>query len=308
MPRYRRIKPEFWSDDKTIELTHTERLCFIGLWNFCDDEGVHKLKPNQIKAEIFPADEITVEEVENVLRTLSECSLIAINEDQTLLKIKNWSKHQRIDKPQPSGYTFVEEIRRTVAERSKNVRIPFSPKTSQTKTSVKQVKANKVKTNKDVQISQFERFYDIYPRKQDKKRALTSFNRLNNDDQESCIEGVKAYNEYIKGNNISKEHIKMPSTYINGRNWEDELIVTSSQKSEYKLDTTGKSAIGYCSKCGISDFYDPAFVSTWDSFCCKSEVLPVKPDIQSEPKKPVNSQVRYKTQAKSMDELLRRYK
>ena len=32
MPRIRTIKPEFWTDEKIIELSLPARLLFIGLW------------------------------------------------------------------------------------------------------------------------------------------------------------------------------------------------------------------------------------------------------------------------------------
>ena len=108
MARYRRIKPEYWSDDKVIELTHSARLFFIGLWNFADDTGVHKNNPRQLKAEIFPADDISVNDVQEILRLLYEQALIVYNDDQSLLRIKGFLNHQKIDRPQPSKYVFVE--------------------------------------------------------------------------------------------------------------------------------------------------------------------------------------------------------
>jgi len=54
MPRIRTIKPEFWTDDKIVELSFPARLLFIGLWNFCDDWGRMEYKPKSIKLRIFP--------------------------------------------------------------------------------------------------------------------------------------------------------------------------------------------------------------------------------------------------------------
>ena len=39
MARIRTIKPEFWTDEKVVTLPFEARLLFIGMWNFCDDEG-----------------------------------------------------------------------------------------------------------------------------------------------------------------------------------------------------------------------------------------------------------------------------
>ena len=74
MARYRRIKPEYWSDDKVIELDHSSRLFFIGMWNFVDDTGVIQNKPRMLKAQIFPADDISIDDVQDILRMLYESS------------------------------------------------------------------------------------------------------------------------------------------------------------------------------------------------------------------------------------------
>ena len=63
MARKRMIDPQFWCDEKMMTLSHSARLLFIGLWNFCDDEGIHKNSDLKLKAEIFPADDITKDDV-----------------------------------------------------------------------------------------------------------------------------------------------------------------------------------------------------------------------------------------------------
>jgi len=47
MARIRTIKPEFWVSEQVGECSPNARLLFIGMWNFCDDRGVHPAKPNR---------------------------------------------------------------------------------------------------------------------------------------------------------------------------------------------------------------------------------------------------------------------
>ena len=110
MARNRMIKKEFWTDDKCIELTITERLFFIGMWNFADDEGLIANKPRQMKAQIFPVDDITHGVINEMLMRLHELGLIVFGNDNSLIKIKNWSRHQKINRPTPSVYTFTKVI------------------------------------------------------------------------------------------------------------------------------------------------------------------------------------------------------
>ena len=119
--RKRMIDPGYWSDDKVIELDPMQRLLFIGMWNFADDSGVLKNSSKQIKAQIFPADDITNEVVVKSLEKLHVLGLIVLNEDKTLIKIKGWSNYQKINRPQPSKYEFIEGIHGTFTERSLNV-------------------------------------------------------------------------------------------------------------------------------------------------------------------------------------------
>ena len=53
MARIRTIKPDFWSDEKIVELTPWARLLFIGLWNFSDDDGRMPFSPKKIKMLVF---------------------------------------------------------------------------------------------------------------------------------------------------------------------------------------------------------------------------------------------------------------
>lgn len=105
MARIRSIKPEFWTSEQVMECSSSARLLFIGLWNFCDDSGRHPLTPRQIKALIFPADDLTVENVRGMIDELSTNGLLDIYtvENKEYLQVTGW-QHQKIDRPQKPKY------------------------------------------------------------------------------------------------------------------------------------------------------------------------------------------------------------
>ena len=113
MARKRMIDPQFWCDEKMMTLSHSARLLFIGLWNFCDDEGIHKNSDLKLKAEIFPADDITKDDVGKLKQELIEIGLnAAIQEEEfgdDILLVKNWKKYQKINRPIPSKYNISED-------------------------------------------------------------------------------------------------------------------------------------------------------------------------------------------------------
>ena len=104
MSRIRTIKPEFWISEQVMNCSHSARLLFIGLWNFCDDGGVHPANIRKLKAEVFPGDDVTLTDVEGWMKALISQKLVAEftaqynNESCTFWFVTGW-KHQRIDKP-----------------------------------------------------------------------------------------------------------------------------------------------------------------------------------------------------------------
>src|SRR5438876_1116129 len=120
MARIRSIKPEFWSSGQVLECSPIARLLFLGMLNFADDEGRLPFSAKSIKAQIFPADPFSFEDIEGMLGELSTNDLVLTYEvdGKQYLQITGWKKHQRIDKPQPAKYPPPPEhsssVRRTL--------------------------------------------------------------------------------------------------------------------------------------------------------------------------------------------------
>lgn len=104
MPRIRTVKPEFWSDEKLASMPRDARLLFIGLLNFADDEGRMRGSPMLVRAQVFPYD-LDVD-AESLLRTLAERSVIVRYEveSESFIWIRNFTKHQKIDRPSKSAF------------------------------------------------------------------------------------------------------------------------------------------------------------------------------------------------------------
>lgn len=112
MARIRTIKPEFWVDDVMVELPIEARLLFIGMWNFVDDEGYIEDKPKRIKMQIFPADNILIEDSLSAL--CDSGRLHAFDSDQgPLLRVANWERHQRINRKSETRFTGITPRNRT---------------------------------------------------------------------------------------------------------------------------------------------------------------------------------------------------
>lgn len=101
MARIRSIKPEFWTSEQIVDCSAMARLMFIGLWNFCDDAGIHPASERRIKMSIFPGDDIDGASIRRLLVELSSNGLIELYnaEGVEYLIVTGWENHQKIDRP-----------------------------------------------------------------------------------------------------------------------------------------------------------------------------------------------------------------
>lgn len=93
MARARNIKPGFFTNDGLVELPFEVRLLFIGLWTLADREGRLEDRPKRIRMEIFPGDDVDVDEA---LWLLQHAGFIVRYEvdGARYLEVVNFSKHQ----------------------------------------------------------------------------------------------------------------------------------------------------------------------------------------------------------------------
>jgi len=108
MARIRSIKPDFWTDEKIVELSYEARLFFIGSWNFADDSGNLQRSAKKLKMQIFPADVI---DCEPIIQTLIDEGLFieySVNEE-TFLHIKGFKDHQVVNRPSKTIIPAPEE-------------------------------------------------------------------------------------------------------------------------------------------------------------------------------------------------------
>lgn len=128
--RIRSIKPEFWRSPDVSNLSIEDRLLYIGLWSYVDDNGVGQDRESVICADLF-ADDLSRDPRETLARITRGLASLADNgrivrytvENRDYLYVTNWDKHQRIDRPNKPRYPLPTsenaEIRDTLATPSR---------------------------------------------------------------------------------------------------------------------------------------------------------------------------------------------
>jgi hypothetical protein len=150
------------------------------------------------------------------MRFLRESLMVATTKELggVLVTICNYDFYQ-----DPKNYERTNEstIERTIEEPSKNQPLPYTNKNG------KNLKNEE----------QFKQFYSAYPRKVSKEPSRKAFVKLNPSDELFVII-MNALDEHKKAwDDIN--FIPHPSTWINQKRWEDEIITTKSQLTAEQL-------------------------------------------------------------------------
>lgn len=98
--RIRSIKPEWLEDEAIISCSSEARVISIGLLLLADDHGNGRGSEVYLSSRIFPLAE-SLETLRNGLAELVKIRFVELYRlsGQTYFSIRNWKKHQRVDKP-----------------------------------------------------------------------------------------------------------------------------------------------------------------------------------------------------------------
>jgi hypothetical protein len=254
VPRIRTIKPEFWVDEKVVELDPWARLLFIGLWNFADDQGFIEYSPKRIKMQIFPGD---TTDVAPLLASLIEAGLLAAYESPIgrVLHIQSWSRHQKVSNPSSPRFDIadLEQISRTAdpaPEPSRAFESPLSGKERKGKEEERKgtytrslavvpdpvvpdpepvadapVRASKPTRTKREIDEAFARFWEVYPRREAKQAAVKAWAKLAKDpaiDLEAVVAGAERFRDDGARQRAELRFTAHPASWLNAHRWLDE--------------------------------------------------------------------------------------
>lgn len=102
--RIRTVKPEFWLHEGLCGCSDFTRLMAIALLNWADDHGYFMAHPSLLRGGLFPFLDDS-KKIPGTLQDLSRVGWIQLgidNQGRPVGRILNFTKHQRVDKPQSS--------------------------------------------------------------------------------------------------------------------------------------------------------------------------------------------------------------
>lgn len=80
--------------------------------------------------------------------------------------------------------------------------------------------------------TEFENLWSLYPKKQGKASAFRHYQKARKSGAvyEEIEQGVLAYTEYIRANNIDMQYVKMGSTFFSQKAWNDDWTIRHSRQ------------------------------------------------------------------------------
>lgn len=99
--RIRSVKPEWLEDERIASLSSDARVLSIALLLLADDHGRGRAHPTYIAAHVFANSQESLATASRTIRELFATGFVDLYtvRGQSYFAIRNWTKHQRVDKP-----------------------------------------------------------------------------------------------------------------------------------------------------------------------------------------------------------------
>jgi len=101
------IHETFFQSEGVAEWSMRQRLLVIGMISIADDQGRLKGNPFWLRAQIFPYDTITADEIESDLFYIAECNdtiLMYHDGERDYIQLVNWWDYQSLQWAKPSDF------------------------------------------------------------------------------------------------------------------------------------------------------------------------------------------------------------
>jgi hypothetical protein len=257
MARIRQIKPEFYMDDELAQCSRDARLLFPGLWILADRAGRLENRPAKIKAQVFPYDcDIDAARVRDLLAQLEAHRFILIYEidGRSYIQIRTFEKHQHCHRnevpsqiPGPDQNDQSGDSSTSASPASDplgpnpehSVQIPSARGTytsTYTSTSGEILTEDGAAAAPPMSLdprSLFLIFWECYPLKVKKPKAEAAFLKLKPDRKllDRMIEAIDGQKQTAAWRKNNGQFIPHPATWLNNRQWEDEVSVVQGESS-----------------------------------------------------------------------------
>lgn len=238
--RARILRPSLFQNELLGAADPLATLLYEGLWCLADYDGRLEDRPAKIKGLVFPHRDCDVNALLDMLASMRDdeghafITRYATETGKRLIQVsKNadtFREHAKPHKDESCGeYPPPPEISGGFAKLTAPSP-PYSPSSSPPNSPSAKERVAK----KKVSTEGFDEFWEQYPRKEAKAKAIEAWNRLQPDQTiRAAILGALS-RQKISGQWLRDggRFIPLPATYLNGNRWEDEPLSLASHEPE----------------------------------------------------------------------------
>lgn len=216
------IKESVCVSDSIDKLTWFEEVLFYRLIVNCDDYGRFDGRVSVIKNRLFPLkDNVTIKAVTEAINKLVSVELVVLYEfeGKPYLHLPTWNEHQSI-RAKRSKYPAPDDSVKSHEIICKQM---------QADVPVIQSESESYSKSESKTSAGFDAFWGQYPRHTAKEAARKAWSKLNPSEelQEQIIAAVLVYKASPQWTKDGGQYIPHPSTFLNQRRWEDEIVGSS---------------------------------------------------------------------------------
>ena len=220
-------------------LSQGAEILFYRLIVKADDFGRFHANPKIIIGSCFPLRMPKVKQVVEWLSELCQAGLIHIysaDGDKKYIQFETWSNHQQ---RRSNKSKFPEPIAIDINCNQLLANVPVNENVNENENVNVNENANAPK-GKPV-LDDFNKFWELYPKKVGKKDALKAWQKLKPDEAltKTIVDGVKKWQELKQWAEDGGRFIPHPATFLNGERWNDECEPAKPRYIHKNYDTGG---------------------------------------------------------------------
>lgn len=142
-------------------------------------------------------------------------------------------RNQAISEVRAKAGASRKKTEQTETNESKNEQNEQTETNFTNKKRITKNKKQKTKNENDIDVhDRFEKFWTAYPRKENKQKAIVAFEKINPDDLmlDAMLQAIERQKASSQWQEEGGRFIPHPTTWLNGRRWEDEVQTAQPQK------------------------------------------------------------------------------
>jgi hypothetical protein len=197
------------------------------LITYVDDYGRGSADPELLKGFVFPRRKgVTEATIDKALQDLANSGSILLYDvdGESYFCFPNWAEHQRIQ-CKKSKFPAPEDgvIKKSTVSHGESP--PESNPIQSESKSESEYKSESKPAH--ARGSRFEEFWKAYPRNEGKQKARAAFEKVDVD-LEVLLEALEQHKRSAQWTKNGGEFIPHASTWLNGRRWEDQMVMNYS--------------------------------------------------------------------------------